>query len=109
MSLGVGIDGLRYKESTTPNGNPYHECRTFRNAGILAPICTGACIDSFTGIAIAKGLEKCKLPVEKYKGLTTIVGILVDVLIFYGIGKFIDKIITKHRLVKADKLAEKQN
>lgn len=105
--MSLAIDSLRYRESKTQNGNPYHECRTFRNAAVIAPIVSMG-FDSFTGIALNATLEKYKIPTNKYKALTFVAGVIVDTLIFYGVGKLIDKLITNHRMNKADKLAEKQ-
>lgn len=105
--MSLALDRLSYKESTTSKGNPYHECRIFRNSAFLVPIYSVG-FDSFTGTAINAALEKSKIPASKYKWLTFLVGAAADIGIFYGVGKIIDTIITKRRIHKADELAEKQ-
>ena len=106
--MSLSVDRLSYQESTTPKGNPYHECRAFRNGAIIAPIILSVSADGLSEFAIKGILEKHKIPVDKYKGLTFVGGIIADVLIFDGLGTLADKLITKHRMKKADKLAEKQ-
>ena len=104
------VDRLSHQESRTAKGNPYQECRTYANAGLLAPIVldtVGTGFSSFSEYGIRALLNKCKVPEGKFKVLTFVLGLAADVIIFTNIGKLIDKMVTKHRMKKADKLAEK--
>ena len=106
------VDRLSYQEPRTAKGNPYRECHTYSNAGLIAPIIldtVGTGFSSFFEYGIRGILNKCKVPEGKFKVLTFVLGIAIDVYIFASIGKLIDKMITKRRMKKADKLAEKNN
>ena len=104
------VDKLSHQEPRTAKGNPYRECHTYSNAGLIAPIIldtVGTGFSSFFEYGIRGILNKCKVPEGKFKALTFVLGVVAEVFVFTSIGKAIDKMITKHRMKKADKSAEK--
>lgn len=98
------------KESVTKKGNAYHECRAGRRSALLFPIVTGFIFDEFSfskSITDVFLMKHKKTPLKDCLGMN-VLGCVVDMLVFYVIGKGIDALITKRRMKKADKLAEQQ-
>ena len=107
------LDSLSYKESKTPKGNPYHKSRCFNNAFFMSTIILPFAAPALSNLPrdiFEAGLKKCNINVHKnLKWASWIAGTAIFIGIGCKIANGLDKLLTKHRMKKADEKAENEN